>query len=307
MIVAFGTINVDMVTVVPRFPVPGAPVKGRDYQLFPGGKGANQAVAAARAGARVVLVGSVGRDDFADVALAAAKALGIDLSRVRRSDSPTGLQMIAVDPAGENLMIGADAANRTTVAEQLDGLLGPAVTLLTQNSLGTREVERAVARARAAGARVVYNAAPASAVDEATFTAADTVIVNEHEARGYAAHFGLPVDPRAFAEAAARRFATTVVVTLGAAGLVAARPDGPTLLGTPPTIDCVDSTGAGDALCGALAAALDRGDTIEAALRQGLAAGALACRETGAQTSFADLAEIRRFAARTRLEPAESA
>ncbi len=307
MIVAFGTINVDMVTVVPRFPVPGETVKGRDYQLFPGGKGANQAVAAARAGARVTFVGCVGRDGFADVALAGAKALGVDLSRVRRSDSPTGVQMIAIDPTGENLMIGADAANRSATAEQLDGLLGPGVTLLTQNSLGTHEVERAVARARAAGARVVYNAAPAAPVAAATFTACDVVIVNEHEARGYAVAFGLPSEFRAFAEAAATRFATVVVVTLGPRGLVAARPGAATLVGTPPPVDCVDSTGAGDALCGALAAALDRGETFETALRQGLAAGALACRETGAQTSFRDLAEIRRSAAAAALETAESA
>ena len=304
MIVAFGTINVDMVTVVPRFPVPGETVKGRDYQLFPGGKGANQAVAAARAGARVGLVGCVGRDGFADVALAGAKAVGIDLSRVRRGDSPTGAQMIAVDPTGENLMIGADGANRATRAEQLDGLLAPGVTLLTQNSLGTAEVERAIARARSAGARVVYNAAPADPVAEATLAAADVVVVNQHEARGLAAHFALPADHRLFAEAAATRFATTVVVTLGARGLIAARPGAATLIGEPPPVRAIDTTGAGDALCGALAAALDRGETLETALREGLAAGALACRETGAQTSFRDLAEIRRFAAGVRLAPA---
>ncbi|MDK9696371.1 MAG: PfkB family carbohydrate kinase [Siculibacillus sp.] len=307
MIVAFGTINVDMVTVVPRFPVPGETVKGRDYQLFPGGKGANQAVAAARAGARVALVGCVGRDGFAEVALAGARALGIDLGRVRRSDSPTGVQMIAVDPSGENLMIGADAANRSARADQLAGLLGPGATLLTQNSLGTPEVERAIAMAHSAGARVIYNAAPAEPVAEASFAAADVVIVNEHEARGYADRFGLPPGFRAFAEAAATRFATVVVVTLGPRGLIAARPGGPTLVGGPPDVVCVDSTGAGDALCGAIAAALDRGDDLETALRQGLAAGALACRETGAQTSFRDLAEILRVTGGVRLAPAGSA
>jgi len=304
VIVAFGTVNVDMVTVVPRLPGRGEAVKGRDHQLFPGGKGANQAVAAARAGAKVMLVASVGRDGFADVALAGAKALGIDLSRVRRAESPTGVQMIAVDPAGENLMIGADAANRATRVEQLDGLLRPGVTLLTQSSLGTIEVEKAIRAARASGARVVWNAAPAGPVAEETFTASDVVIVNQHEARGHAALFGLPADFRAFAEAAAARWATMVVVTLGSDGLIAARPGEPTLVGRPPPVAVVDTTGAGDALCGALAAALDRGETVETALRQGLAAGALACRETGAQSSFRDLAEIRRIAAAVTLEPA---
>ncbi len=304
MIVAFGTVNVDMVTVVPRLPVPGETVKGRDYQLFPGGKGANQAVAAARAGAKVMLVASVGRDGFAEVALAGAKALGIDLSRLRRAESPTGVQMIAVDPAGENLMIGADAANRATRVEQLDGLLRPGVTLLAQSSLGTTEVEKAIRAARAADARVVWNAAPAGSVAEDAFTASDVVIVNEHEARGHAARFALPTDFRAFAEAAAARWNTMVVVTLGSHGLIAARPGEATLVGRPPPVAVVDTTGAGDALCGALAAALDRGETVETALRQGLAAGALACRETGAQSSFRDLAEIRRIAPAAMLERA---
>lgn len=304
MIVAFGTVNVDMVTVVPRFPVPGETVKGRDYQLFPGGKGANQAVAAARAGAKVALVGCVGHDGFAEVALAGARAAGVDLSRMARSDSPTGVQMIAVDPTGENLMIGADAANRAARARRLDGLLGPGTTLLTQNSLGPPEVEAAIALARAAGARIVYNAAPAEPVAEATFAACDVIVVNEHEARGYAGRLGLSADFRAFAEAAAARFDALVVVTLGPRGLIAARPGAPTLLGRPPEVTAIDTTGAGDALCGALAAALDRGETVETALAEGLAAGALACRESGAQSSFRDLAEIRRFARAAVLEPA---
>lgn len=304
MIVAFGTVNVDMVTMVPRLPVPGETVKGRDYQLFPGGKGANQAVAAARAGAKVMFVGCVGRDGFAEAALAGARAAGIDLTRLRRVEAPTGLQTIAVDPAGENLMIGAEGANRGARAEGLAGLLAPGVTLLTQTSLGAAEVEKAIRIARASGARVVWNAAPAEPAAEAAFAASDVVIVNEAEARGHAAHLGLPADPRAFAEAAAARFATTVVVTLGARGLLAARPDLPTLVGTPPPVAVIDTTGAGDALCGALAAALDRGETLEAALCQGLAAGALACRDTGAQSSFRDLAEIRRAAAEARLAPA---
>ena len=302
MIVVFGTVNVDMVTVVPRLPGPGEAVKGRDHQLFPGGKGANQAVAAARAGAKVVLVGCVGRDGFAEVALAGLKAAGVDLSRLGRSDSPTGLQSIAVDPAGENLMIGSEAANRDARADRLRGLLLPGVVFLTQNSLGTTEVATAIAAARAAGCRVVWNAAPAAPAAEATYAACDVVVVNQHEARAHAALLGLAEAPRAFAEAVAARFGVTVVVTLGAGGLIAARPGAATLLGRPPPILPVDTTGAGDALCGALAAALDRGEAIETALAEGLAAGALACRDTGAQTSFRDLAEIRRAAREVRLE-----
>ena len=302
MIVVFGTVNVDMVTVVPRFPVPGETVKGRDYQVLPGGKGANQALAAARAGAKVALVGCVGHDGFADVALAGLKAAGVDLSRVTRSDSPTGAHMIAVDPSGENLMIGADGANRSARAAQLTPLLGPGVTLLTQNSLGTPEVETAIASARLAGARVLWNAAPATPVAEATIAACDVMIVNEHEARAYAALLGLPQGFADFARATARRFLVDCVVTLGAEGLIAARPDG-TLLGcAPPPIAVVDTTGAGDALCGAFAAALDRGDAFTEALTRGLAAGALCCRSTGAQSSFGSRDEIGALARDLRLE-----
>ena len=302
MIVAFGTINVDMVTVLTRFPVPGETVKGRDYQLFPGGKGANQALAAAKAGAKVVMVGAVGRDGFADAALVNLRAAKVDLTRVRVSASPTGIYMIAIGPGGENLMIGANAANDTARADWLEGLFRPGVTFLTQNSLGTAEVETAIAMARAAGARIVYNAAPAEPVAEATLAAADVIVVNVHEARRYGELLGLPSDPEGFARAAAARFGRDVIVTIGPGGIVAVI-GGRAVRAAPPPVAAVDSTGAGDALCGALAAALDRGETMTTALAEGVAAGALACRETGAQTSFRDLAEFRALAAGIALEP----
>lgn len=302
MIVAFGTINVDMVTVVSRFPVPGETVKGRDYQLFPGGKGANQALAAAKAGAATMLVGAVGRDGFAEVALAGLRAAGVDCSRVRTSQSPTGIYMIAIGPGGENLMIGANAANDSARAAWMDGLFGPGVTFVTQNSLGTAEVEAAISAARQAGARIVYNAAPAEPVANATFAAADVIVVNEHEARRYGELLGMPGDPSGFARSAAARFGRDVVVTVGAEGIVAVV-GGRVVTALPAPVQAVDTTGAGDAFCGALAAALDRGESIEAALRQGVAAGSLACREPGAQTSFQGLAEIRTLAETIVLRP----
>lgn len=302
MIVAFGTINVDMVTVVSRFPVPGETVKGRDYQLFPGGKGANQALAAAKAGATTMLVGAVGRDGFADVALAGLRAAGVDCSRVRASQSPTGIYMIAIGPGGENLMIGANAANDSARAAWMDGLFGPGVTFVTQNSLGTAEVETAIAAARRSGARIVYNAAPAEPVADATFAAADVIVVNEHEARRYGDLLGMAGDPAGFARGAAARFGRDVVVTAGAEGIVAVV-GGTALMARPAPVLAVDTTGAGDAFCGALAAALDRGDGMQTALRQGVAAGSLACQEPGAQTSFRDLADIRTLAESIVLRP----
>ncbi|MCE1234719.1 MAG: PfkB family carbohydrate kinase [Hyphomicrobiales bacterium] len=297
MIVVFGTLNVDLVTAVPRLPRPGEGVKGGDHQAFPGGKGGNQALAAALAGARVRLVGAVGDDAFGSVALAGLAEAGVDLSTVVRSDRPTGLQTIAVDPSGENQMVGSTGANGDARPEALGGLLGPGVTLLTQTSIGARAVEAAITAARFAGARVILNAAPAEALTETALTAVDVLVANEPEAKAHAARLGLPAEPAAFARAAAARFMADVVVTLGAAGLVAATPEGRSFAGRPPPVVAVDGTGAGDALIGALAAALDRGSDFEAALKDGLAAGALATRTTGARTSFADATEIRRTAA----------
>lgn len=292
MIVVFGTINVDMVTVVPHLPVAGESVRGRDHQFFPGGKGANQAVAAARAGARVMLVGTVGTDAFAEIALTGPKAGGVDLSRVARSDRPTGLRSIAVDPNGQYLMIGAEAANGSTRAEQLEGLLSRDVTFVTQTSIGPREAARAIATARLAGARVIFNAAPATAMEEASFAACDVVVFNESEARGHAPQLGAPADFPTFARRFAARFHADCIVTLGGDGAVAARPDGSTRICRPPVVEVVDTTGAGDAFIGTLAAALDRDADLFSALREGLAAGSLACRSTGAQSSFAAHREI---------------
>ncbi len=296
MIVVFGTLNVDLVIVVPRLPAPGEGVKGGDHQLFPGGKGGNQALAAVLAGARVALVGAVGGDGFAATALAGLAEAGIDLAGVARSDRPTGLQAIAVDPSGENLMIGSTAANGDAAPDALAPFLGPGVMLLTQTSIGLRAVETAIALARTAGARIVLNAAPAILPAEATLAAVDVLIVNAHEAASLAEALGLPGDATAFAAAAARRFMATVVVTLGPRGLVAATPEGDRLDGAPPAIAAVDTTGAGDALIGAIAAALDRGAALETALAEGLAAGSLACRATGARSSFAPGTAIRDLA-----------
>lgn len=297
MIVVFGTLNVDLVIMVPRLPAPGEGAKGGDHQLFAGGKGGNQALAAALDGARVALIGAVGRDGFAATALAGLKEAGVDLTGVARSQRPTGLQSIAVDPTGENLMVGSTAANAEADPRALVPRLGAGVTLLTQSSIGVRAVETAIALARSSGARVVLNAAPPHPLSEATFAAVDVLIVNRHEAADLARAWACGADPALFALAAARRFMATVVVTLGPRGLVAATAQGDLWEGEPPPVTVVDTTGAGDALIGAVTAALDRDAPLEIALAEGLAAGALACRETGARSSFASRGEIVRAAA----------
>ena len=298
MIVVFGTLNVDVVMPMPRLPAPGEGVKGDAHVLLPGGKGGNQALAAARAGARVTMVGAVGRDAFAEIALADLAAEGIDLGAVVRSDRPTGLQAIAVDPSGETIMIGSNGANGDAAAAlpALAARLSDEAMLLIQTSVGTAAAAAAVEAARSAGARVVLTA---TVPPEGTLLdAVDLLLVNRPEASALARAAALPDEPAAFARALAARHATTVVVTLGAQGLVAATPDGTILTAPPPPTTIVDTTGAGDALAGAVAAALDRGADLATALAEGVAAGALACHEVGARSSFATADEIRATAAR---------
>ena len=298
MIVVFGTLNVDVVMATSRLPAPGEGVKGDAHALLPGGKGGNQALAAARAGARVTMVGAVGRDAFAEIALADLGDAGIDLTAVVRSDRPTGLQAIAVDPSGEKIMIGSNGANGDAEAAlpALATRLSPDAILLVQTSIGATVAAAAVEAARSAGARVVLTAT--TPPPEAVLDAVDLLLVNRPEAAALARAAVLPDAPAALARALAARHAATVVVTLGADGLVAATPDGTLLVAAPPPISVADTTGAGDARAEAVAAALDRGADLATALAEGLAAGALACRKIGARSSFAGAEEIRRAAAR---------
>lgn len=168
MIVVFGSVNVDFVTRVSRIPRPGETTLGPDYAVIPGGKGANQALAARRAGADVALVGAVGQDPFADIALALLRTDGVDCSRVAAVASPTGAAFIAVDDHGENAIVVASGANRQVRADQIEGLtLSSADILLLQREVSEHEAIIAAQRARAAGARVVLNAAPAGPIAEA--------------------------------------------------------------------------------------------------------------------------------------------
>ena len=161
-VLVFGSVNADLVFAVPELPAPGRTVLGEAYRALPGGKGANQAVAAARDGARVALAGAVGRDPLADVALSASRAAGVDLSRVAAVDAPTGCAAICVDPAGWNQIAVAAGANALARAAQVeDAALGPGVLLLLQMEVPPAETAGLVARARSRGARVALNLAPA--------------------------------------------------------------------------------------------------------------------------------------------------
>ena len=286
MVVVFGSINVDLVACVPRLPAPGETVAGSTLATLPGGKGANQALAARHAGAAVTLVGAVGRDGFATVALANLAAAGVDLTHVATADTPTGVALINVDDRGENAITVVPGANARVRADDVgDALLAPGGTLLMQLEVPLDEVVALAHRAHARGTTVVLNAAPALALPAALLGDLDVLVVNEHEAAALAVALALPSTPDKFAAALHQRNGCATVVTLGAEGAIAIA-DGRLLAVPAPTVKVIDSTGAGDAFCGALAAALDRGAAWPRALAEGVAGGALACTGSGAQPAL---------------------
>ena len=294
MIVVFGSINIDLITRVERLPAPGETALGPRLRIAPGGKGANQALAAKRAGATEVrLVGRVGRGLFAGPALALLEAGGVELDRVEACDEPTGSACIAVDRNGENQIVMASGANLAADQDRVpDGWLGPETTLLLQMEVPAEQTWALLRRARAAGARVVLNAAPVAAAPRQVLAQVDVLVVNGIEALAVAEGIGLPAAaPGAAGRALAEAIAVPVIVTLGGHGAVAFTHAGGLRIGALP-VQPVDCVGAGDAFIGALAVALDRGQGLEPALHRASVAGGLACTVAGAQPSLPTAAAI---------------
>lgn len=269
-----GSINLDFVAAAPSLPRPGETVTGATLARHPGGKGANQALAARRLGAEVALVGRVGRDPMAAEALALLRAGGVDLTGVAVDDTaPTGVALIAVDPSGENQIVVAAGANHGVSPQALPARFDGPLVLQLELPVGT--VEAAVARA---ADFVCVNLAPAAPVSDGLLGRADLLVVNEGEA--------------AFYGEALHRGAGRVVVTLGARGAVMFEGGREIARAAPPAVRAVDATGAGDAFVGALCVALLEVQAPEAALRFACAAGALAATRPGAQPSAPTRAEV---------------
>ena len=279
MIVVFGSINVDLIVPVPHLPRPGETVLGSNYALLPGGKGANQALAARRAGADVVLAGAVGGDPFADVALGLLRRANVDTRLVRVVEQPTGCAAIMVSSEAENMIAVAPGANSSTRSDQVpDELLGAGTTLVTQMEVPPSETALLIRRQRARGGYSLLNLAPALPVDAALLEEIDLVVANEGEA---AATGSSP-------ERLAERLRHGLVVTRGAAGAVALLRDGTRIEVPALAIEPIDTTGAGDTFVGVLAAAVDLGAPLETGLRRASAAAGLACLARGAQTAMPD-------------------
>ncbi|CAH0181944.1 PfkB family carbohydrate kinase [Roseomonas sp. CECT 9278] len=288
-IVVIGSYNRDTVLRVARLPQPGETMAAIGMARFHGGKGSNQAVAAARSGAQVAMVAAIGADAAGQGALDLWSAEGIDARRVARDGAlPTGEAMILVDDAGENeivVLAGANAALAAPPREAFDG----AALVVAQLETPVATTEAAFAAARDMGATTLLNAAPAQALPANLVAATDILVVNETEAARLVAGAGAPA---VLAAALAPRLRGGVVVTAGAAGAIWAGHDASPVTVPAPMVAVVDSTGAGDAFIGAFAAALAAGLDPAAAMRRGVVAGALACGKAGAVPSLPDLAGI---------------
>jgi ribokinase len=287
MILVFGSINIDLVFALPSLPRPGETVLGAGYRSVPGGKGANQAVAAVRDGAKVAMVGRVGRDMFGEMMKRSLHEAGVDTTGVLDSDAPTGCAAVCVDGEGRNLIAVAGGANLSAHAANIpEALLGPDTTLLLQMEVPVAEVQAAARRAKEKGARVILNLGPALKLPLETFRDIDVLIANEIEATTL-----LAAEPQALAQRLAEALKTTVIVTLGEKGAMAAGPQGRWTIGALP-IKPVDTTAAGDQFTGVLAASLDRGLPLPDALRRASVAAGLACLIPGAQPSLQKSAAI---------------
>ncbi|MDG9702094.1 ribokinase [Streptomyces sp. DH37] len=283
-----GSANADLVTAVDRHPAPGETVLGSDLAVHPGGKGANQAVAAARLGARTALLARVGDDAYGRMLLDSLRGAGVDTAPVLVGGAPTGVALIAVDPSGGNTIVVSPGANaRLTPADAVAAravLAGAAVVSL-QLEVPPQTVAAVVRAAVGTGTRVVLNPSPPAALPGDVLAACDPLVVNEHEARLLLAGEPVPEDPGTWAAALLERGPRSVVVTLGASGALLSGPGG-TVRVPSPAVEAVDTTGAGDAFTGALAWRLARGDGLEEAVRLAVRVGAAAVTRPGAQAAF---------------------
>lgn len=311
-VVIAGSINMDLVAISARFPAPGETLMGESFARYPGGKGANQAIAAARLGAETLMIGAVGQDPFGREMLEVLAAAGADVSRVKEvAGVSTGVALITV-AGGENTIIVTAGANGHLRPQDVAALpleAGDVVAGQLETPLETTAA--AFERAKAAGARTLLNTAPATGQEALGLVPlADIVVLNETE---LAALSGVPVTPEtslgALAEATGRlraRGDQAFLVTLGRRGVLGALADGhfhvPAF-----AVEAVDTTGAGDCFAGALAAGLSAGLELRQAVLRASAAAALSVQRQGAGPSMPDLAALEAFLAeRGQVAPAGS-
>lgn len=294
-----GSINQDFVLKVERRPEPGETVTGAELALFPGGKGANQAIAAARLGAEVAMLGRVGEDPFGEKLVENLRDNGVDTSRVEAvTDAPTGSAFITVTPDGENAIVVSPGANRRFGPDEVGAAsedLRKVRLLVAQLEVSLDAVETAARIVTGNGVRFLLNLAPPRKVPGELLRLSDPLVVNEHEAA-----FLLWEDTRAPEEYAGRLLdlgPPSVVVTLGAAGAILATAESSRHFPAP-EVEVVDTTGAGDAFMGALAAKLAEGALLEEAVPYAVLAGAVAVTREGAQGSLPTPEDVEKLSER---------
>jgi ribokinase len=295
-IAVLGSTNMDLVAYARVAPALGETVTGESFRTVAGGKGANQAIAAARAGGDVTMIGAVGDDDFGHRLRGVLDDAGVSTARLRTVDGASGTAHIVVDGAGHNAIVVVPGANATvtSLTAQDERVVAAADALLLQLELPLDGVLAGLVAARAHGVRTVLTPAPARPLPDELLDLVDLLVPNEHEA---AALTGRP-DPRAAAAALLERV-PEVVVTLGAEGCLHARRGAEPLAVPARRTRAVDTTAAGDTFVGALAVALGEGRAPADALAWATAASALSVQRRGASSSMPDRADIDRLAATT--------
>ncbi|MFE7240720.1 ribokinase [Streptomyces sp. NPDC057580] len=289
-----GSANADLVIGVERRPAPGETVLGSDLAVHPGGKGGNQAVAAARLGARTALLARVGDDAHGRLLLESQREAGVDTGGVLVGGAPTGVALITVDPSGDNSIVVSPGANARLTPDDIRAaadLLAGARVVSAQLEIPLETVAE-VARTRPPGARFVLNPSPPAPLPDDVLAACDPLVVNEHEAR-FVLGASTGPGPEDWARALLALGPQSVVITLGADGALVAdgRTDAVARIPSP-RVDAVDTTGAGDAFTAALAWRLSVGEDIATAAAFAVRVGAAAVTREGAQVSFPTAEEV---------------
>ncbi len=295
-ILVVGSLNADLVVRAPRFPLPGETISGEDLQVIPGGKGANQAVAASRLGANVSMLGRVGRDNFGDFLLDNLKSNNVDTKLIQRDDASTGTATIIVDANGQNSIVLSPGTNGKVTSSDVEHASFPDFSLLLlQLEIPISTVYSAAKLAKHYGVRVILNPAPAKELPDELISLADFIVPNETE---LSLLTGMNVTDIPSAEKAAHglleRGAQNVIVTLGGKGALIVNKELRTQVNTY-QVKVVDTTAAGDAFIGGFAVALNSASLLADAVRYGCACGALAATKFGAQPSLPTKKEVERL------------
>lgn len=301
-IVVAGSLNADLTIYCERLPLPGETLHGSGFAVNPGGKSANQAVAAGRLGGNVTLIGAVGNDPNGDMLLASTAGAGVDVSHVRRVEQPTGVAVISVEDSGENSIIISAGANGTLTANAIDPALfeGAGVVCLCLE-VPAETVLAAAQAGHDAGATVLLNLSPYAPITDKLARLTGVLLVNSHEASQFLGGLAMPPsdapasDWLAAVEQFAGRGLAKVLVTLGPAGSMVLDPtnaDEPAVWIAPTKVNAVDTTGAGDAFTGSIAARLAAGDSLVEAARYASVAAALATTKNGTQAAYPSAAEV---------------